>query len=270
MKHENAQKITEGQKFEIGGGIVKNIPQILEGVPFNIAQEFTETGTLKNIFREAVLKYCQEKGAEVVAGAKRKSNPFSNILSAQEKFYREEFGKKCDFAGLVIPEAEKIFAWLTCMTEKIGIEELLSGGKNPQPFWKYTNKPLDEVVDLKFGRDGHKNPYIFRAKANVEADENLKDISANKIAELGIVTIGLKERLALGRFLYWFRKKKMILDRNVWTYCAGSRDSDGRVPRVRFYPHAGKVDVDGCDPGGADPSVRSRQVAVSYPPKADK
>ncbi len=99
-ENENAPKITEGQVLDIAGGFVKNSLQFLEGVPFEVAKEFVETATLKYLFRGAVLKYCQEKGAEVI---KRKSNPFSNVLSAQEKFYREEFGKKCDFAGLIVP-----------------------------------------------------------------------------------------------------------------------------------------------------------------------
>jgi hypothetical protein len=257
-EYENAPKITEGQLLDIAGGFVKNSRKILEGVPFEIAKGFVETATLKDLFRGAVLKYCQEKGAKVI---KRKSTPFSNILSAQEKFYKEEFGKKCDFAGLTIPEAEKIFAWLMCMTEKVGIEDLLSGGKNPQPFWKYTNKALDEVIDLSFGRDGHKEPYIFRAKANVEADENLKNLSTNKIAELKIVTMGLKERLALSRFLYWFKKKKIILDKSVWTLCSGSRYSDGGVPFVHFDPYSGKVHVYWYSADDAHPHLRSRQVS---------
>ncbi|OGI23578.1 MAG: hypothetical protein A3E91_02845 [Candidatus Moranbacteria bacterium RIFCSPHIGHO2_12_FULL_40_10] len=261
MKDENAPIITEGQKFEIAGSFVRNASKILDGVPFDIAKEFVETAVLEDIFRGSVIQYCNVRDAELKKiSVKKKPNLFSKILSAQERFYKEEFGKKCDFAGLIIPDAKKIFAWLMCMTEKVGIEELLSGGKNPQPSWKYTNSPLDKVINLEFGRDGHKEPYIFRAKANIEADGNLKNISANKIAEIGIKTMGLKERLALGRFLYWFRKKKIILDAVNWTLSSGSRFSDGGVPGVDDLPDAGGVGVSRFAAGVAGSRLRSREV----------
>ena len=160
MKNENAPKITEGQVLDIAGGFVKNSRQILEGVPFEVAKKFVETATLKDLFRGAVLKYCQEEGVEVI---KRKSNPFSNVFSAQEKFYKEEFGKKCDFSGLIIPKAEKIFSWIMCMSEKVGIGELLSGGKNPQ-WWgqmHFDNAKLaDTTLVSECARNGDSQSFL--------------------------------------------------------------------------------------------------------------
>ena len=181
---------------------------------------------------------------------------FSLWLAKWEKFYKKVYGRKYDFSGISIPQADDIFAWPVCMAGDIPAEDWLSAGKDPFPFWKYTTEKLDDVIDFSFGRDGLARQYIVRFKANTEADEELKNISANKIAEMGINTGSLKERLALGRFLSWDRS--LTLDKETFTLCTGSRDSGGGVPDVDWGD--GRLRVRWCAPDEADPHLRSRQA----------
>ncbi|OGZ33314.1 MAG: hypothetical protein A2174_01070 [Candidatus Portnoybacteria bacterium RBG_13_41_18] len=112
------------------------------------------------------------------------------------------------------------------------------------------------MLDLSFGRDGWDYQYIVRIRDNEEADKDMKNISAIKIAEMKINTVAVKERLAIGRFLYWDRR--LILDRRTWTLCTGSRCTGGVVPVVDF--NDGEVSVGWCYPGDADDDLRARQA----------
>ena len=194
---------------------------------------------------------------------------FSLWLSKWEKFYKKIFGRKYDFSGIPLPPADDVFAWMLCVAGDIPAEDWLSAGKDPLPSWKYTSRKLDEVLDLSFGRDGWNHQYIARLKANEEADEDLKDISAIKIAEMKINTATLKERLAIGRFLYWDRglildKKYIIkyitLYKKYITLCTASRFSDGNVPYVRWDDDFGRLIVYWYEPGYAHGNLRSRRV----------
>lgn len=191
-------------------------------------------------------------------------NPFegldySLILNEWEKYFYKIHQLKVDFAGVRIPEADDDdFPWFACIPENFSTERAYSGGKKLYDKWKWTDRVLDDVLDLSFGRDSQKNPYIVRFHANWEADENLKNFSANTIAEKQINTSTLKERLLLGDFLYWKHKKH--LDIENWTLCAGSRYSDGYVPRVYCSPDYRRVRVHWNDPGSACSDLRAREV----------
>ena len=243
----NAQ-ITEGQKLEIGGIFVRRLDDILRGMPQDVAQNYIGTSGGADKFVEDV-----RRGIFPATAI-----DFSPWLSKWEKFYKKIFGRKYDFSGIPFPPADDVFTWTLCMAGDIPAEDWLSAGKNPFPFWKYTGKKLDEVLDLSFGRDGWNHQYIARLKANEEADEDLKDISAIKIAEMKINTATLRERLAIGRFLYWDRG--LILDKKYITLCAGSRYSDGYVPFVSWFESHGRVVVDWDRPGDANDFLRSRRA----------
>lgn len=165
----------------------------------------------------------------------RGENPFVGInfspaLADWEKYYRKIHGLKVDFSGIKIPEAEDNFSWLICRPEKFFAERAFSGGKQLYPRWKYTDKSLDDVLNMSFGRDGKVESYIVRVRPNWEADEDLKNLSVNQIAESKTNTLCLTERLLLGDFLYW--KHHGHLDVDTVTPCSGSRYSDGFVPSV--------------------------------------
>jgi len=171
----------------------------------------------------------------------RGENPFKGldyflILNEWEKYFYKIHQLKTDFAGVPIPEADDDdFSWFVCIPENFSTERAYSGGKQLYNKQKWTNEALDDILDLSFGRDSQKESYIVRFRANWEADESLKNLSAKAIAEKQINTSTLKERLLLGDFLYWKHKKH--LDTENCTLCAGSRYSDGNVPSLywSFY-----------------------------------
>ena len=190
-------------------------------------------------------------------------NPYADLLARYEQYSRDVYGKKQDFSGIIIPEAEEGFSWITPVpgSESMTVEEIYYGIKNKlHPAWKWTDKSLDDVLDFSFGRDGWKDNYTVRFRPNHEADEDLKNLSANDIAGRKINTATIKERLWLGGFLYW--SEKIILDRKTITLCAGSRFSVGCVPSVCWVGHYGEMCVYWFKSGGASGRLRSR-AAVS-------
>jgi len=191
-------------------------------------------------------------------------NPFENldysiILNDWEKFFYKIHGLKVDFAGVRIPEADdNAFPWFSCSPENFSTERAFSGGKKLYNKWKWTDESLDDVLDLSFGRDSQKDPYIVRFHANWEADKALKNLSADIIAEKKINTATLKERILLGDFLYW--KYKRHLDVKNITLCAGSRGSDRLVPYVCWAPGYLEVRVDWYYSSSAYSVLRARKV----------
>lgn len=89
-----------------------------------------------------------------------------------------------------------------------------------------------------------------------EADENLKNLSANDLTRKGIVGITLRERLFCE--LDYFKRTKRHLDIKNITLCSGSRHPYGRVPSV--YWDGDEVSVDWCHPAHQDDNLRSRAV----------
>lgn len=189
---------------------------------------------------------------------------YSKILAEQEKFYKEIFYLKTDFSGIPIPEVhDNEFPWFICVweAESLTNEQAFSGGKLQFEVWKYTDKPLDNILNLSFGRDALKEPYIVRCKPNYEADEDLKNLSPNKIAEMNINTLTLKERFLLGRFIYW--KEKKLLDRKTITLCTGSRCIgcfNGFVPRARWSGTLNWLRVSWFFPDYASVNLRARRA----------
>ena len=97
-------------------------------------------------------------------------------------------------------------------------------------------------------------------KANIEADEEHKNKSADGLEKEGIVGITLRERLLLELNYYSFTGKHLDID-NI-TLCAGSRYSDGDVPDVRW--RGGELRVFWYDSDDASDDLRVR-VAVFNP-----
>ncbi len=205
-------------------------------------------------------KLANEIGKILIGGEK---NPYADLIAKCEQYSKEVYGKKQDFSGIIVPEAEEIFSWITPVpgAEFMTVEEIYYGIKNKlHPAWKWTNKPLDDALDFSFGRDGWKDNYAVRFCPNHEADEDLKNLSANDIAERKISAATIKERLWLGGFLYW--SEKIILDRETITLCAGSRCSGGVVPSVGWSESYGVMSVRWYSPDDTNDLLRSR-VAVS-------
>ena len=98
--------------------------------------------------------------------------------------------------------------------------------------------------------------YAIWVRDRVEADEELKNKSADDLKASGTNCIILEERLMLEFFYYW--KNKSHLDIQNVTLCAGSRYSDGGVPCVSWYGDGLLVGWFGR--AGANGYLRARQA----------
>ncbi|MFH1308641.1 MAG: hypothetical protein ABIH51_01355 [Patescibacteria group bacterium] len=183
---------------------------------------------------------------------------FSAMINDWKKFYKDIFNLQVDFSEEPIPEADDVFFWLICIPENFSTEQVFSGVKQQFKTWKHTDESLDNVLDLSFGRDAKKESYIIRVKPNWEADEDLKNISANQIQTEDINTITLKECILLHRFIYWKHKKHLDIE-NV-TLCSGSRYSVGDVPDVCWSSGYDRFRVSYFPPDSASPGLRARRA----------
>ncbi|TSC91624.1 MAG: Uncharacterized protein CEN90_422 [Parcubacteria group bacterium Licking1014_17] len=122
--------------------------------------------------------------------------------------------------------------------------------------WKFCDANLDEVV-TKNVRMPVGKPYVIWTRDRVEADEELKNLSASWVAEKKINSINLLERLLLGRWFNW--KTSGHLDNKNVTLCAGSRHKDGVVP-VMYRGSDVRVYVSWDLTGLASGRLRARQV----------
>ena len=119
---------------------------------------------------------------------------------------------------------------------------------------------LDKDVttnDRDQNRDGS---YAIGFHRTIEADEENKNLSANKLAKRNHKGITLLERLLLE--LGYFLTTGRHLDEKNWTLCAGSRHSGGHVPRVRWDSGDRGVDVCWSSPDDSRACLRSRSAVL--------
>jgi len=154
-------------------------------------------------------------------------NPFGkeNFLSDWVNFYQEVFNLKVDLSGIKIPAKRKGFDRLIIVAQGMTPQKLYDKCKELFPCWKYTDKNLDEIVSSE--RTSKNDPYAVWFRDRVEADEELKNLSANQLKDRSILGITLEER-----FLYelkYFKETGKHLDIQNITLCAGSRVGVGTV-----------------------------------------
>ncbi len=175
-----------------------------------------------------------------------------------QNFYRETFQMETDFSEIEIPEKQEGFERLLIMQKGLRPQKLfdkcveLFAAKNSM------GGNLDEVVISN--RNALEQSYAIWVRDNVEADEGLENISAVEIAERGLLTETLEERL-LDEIKY-FKQTGKHLDTVNMTMCAGSRYVGGRVPRVRWHSGLGGFHVGSYHAGVRDDNLRARQVIL--------
>ncbi|MCB9815740.1 hypothetical protein H6785_04150 [Candidatus Nomurabacteria bacterium] len=192
----------------------------------------------------------------------RRENPFlgpSMELANQLTRWQVIFGKAgvtCDTSKLKIPKQQPGFDRLIIVPKGLTRKQMIKIMRTKFNMWVYTDD-LDEAI-TKNDRSNEDDTYAVWVRDNVEADEELKNLSANDIAEQKISGQTLLERL-LHEWAYSDETGKHLDIENV-TLCAGSRYSDGRVPSVYWYHDDRKVHVDWYDPGGSLARLRTRAV----------
>ena len=178
----------------------------------------------------------------------------SELLTDWQTFYHEIFNLTCDFSGIRIPEHRPGFERLIVVAQGMTPEWLFQKCKEHFPARKYTDRSLDEVITSE--RTAQNGTYAIWIRGRVEADEELKNLSANNLKTKGIITQTIEERLV--DEIKYFRDTSKHMDVNNITLCACSRYSDGSVPGVDWSDD--EMGVDWYDPVDAHVDLRGRVV----------
>ncbi|HPD58302.1 MAG TPA: hypothetical protein PKW17_13750 [Smithellaceae bacterium] len=196
-----------------------------------------------------------------ITGAKENSakpeqneNSFESLKKDWQDFYQETFGIESDFSKIEIPEKQEGFERLIVMEKGMTAQKLFDKCKELFFAWKYTEEDLDKII--KSDRSAEKEAYAVWIREGVEADEELKNLSANDIEKKGIKTETLEERLL--DEIRFFKKKGKHLDMKNLTLCSGSRNSDGFVPDVHWRDY--RMEVTWSPPGYHRGDLRARQA----------
>ena len=183
-------------------------------------------------------------------------NEYFDLLLDWQNFYKKLFGTDYNFSNIRIPEKSE-GNWRLLIIADITLETLYAKCKELFPCWRWTNDDFDKIVaeNERTAKDGS---YAIWAKDEVEADENLKNKSANDIKAIKLNTETFAERFV--HELKFFQETGKHLDIKNITLCAGSRYSDGNVPSVRWHGSFSEMSVDWYDPGVAHGHLGSREV----------
>ncbi|EKE16211.1 MAG: hypothetical protein ACD_11C00026G0001 [uncultured bacterium] len=178
----------------------------------------------------------------------------SDLISGWRAFYKNHFLMECDFSNLNIP-IKPGDDWRLLVIANLSLEQLYAKCKELFSCWRWTDDDLDKKV-IWNERDAKKGAYAIWVRDVQEADENLKNLSANGIKEKGMTTETLAERLV--HEITFFQETGKHLDVQNITLCAGSCYSDGGIPCVDWFD--GRLGVSWCDAGPSVVHLRSREV----------
>jgi hypothetical protein len=239
MKNDTASRIiTSGQMKDLGSAL-------MQGVPKDLAFKYAEywIGHKKDLALEI---------KTVLESAERRLNlEFKLFIDQWKIFYDKYF--QLDFSNLEIPEKQSGFDRLIIIAQGLTLNQIHGVCSKQFACDKYTDD-LDKAI-VKNDRTSEQ-AYAIWVRDRQRADEELKNLSANDLAEKNIPTITLLERL-IYELKYW-DETGQHLDINDITLCAGSRRFDGGVPSVDWYN--GNFRVIWCNSYGADSNIRARAV----------
>lgn len=183
------------------------------------------------------------------------------------EYYRNFLGFDCpDLSGLAVPTAQEgldnLLA-IVAIDDRYPIEatfQALKGQLASKKFgaWKWAPN-LDQAIDHNDRSPLRKGPYLLRSSGREAADEELKNLSANALAEQSIQTEGVLEYLI--EFGVYYCRTGRFLDEKTTTLCAGSRSVGGRVPYGGWLPDFREFCLsDWYSPDGAVGDLRARRV----------
>lgn len=190
---------------------------------------------------------------EVVVGS------IDEHLSPWIEFYKKYFGIVVDLPGLrslQIPAKVAGFDRLIIVVQGIGLNEVWKICVKRFKCYKYTDSDLESLV-TENDRDPANGSYAVWVRDVVEADGDMKNLSAKDLAEKSIKGVTLLERLI--HELKYFSETGKHLDIDNVTLCSGSRYSDGDVPDAGWF--GDELGVGWADPASRGSRLRSR-VAV--------
>ena len=181
-----------------------------------------------------------------------KLNP---LLATWATFYRDYLGMDVYLSSVVIPPHQTVYDRALVIPPGLTMNAVIAAMKKRFSVF-YTND-LDRDVPTN-ERDPISGAYAIRIRDRVEADEELKNLSANQVKLMGLTTLTLLERLVYEYKYYSETKSHLDID-NI-TLCSGSRRSNGYVPYVDW--RGGGLLVDWCHSDHSYGNIRARSAVV--------
>ena len=241
MKNETAlitvpRMATHGQMKEINTLMLQAVPELT----FEVA-----TAIIGN------------KGEFLTKAADLFPNPaiLADPVKQWEDFYDKTLDMVVDLSQVKIPPRRQGFNRLIIIAKGLSMNRVYDACAKHFNCWRYNDDLYASVT--KNDRTSAES-YAIWVKDTVEADENLKNLSADSLKEKKIKGVTLLERML--HELKYFRETRKHLDISNVTLCSGSRDSDGRVPDVCW--NVSEFKVDWYDTGLADPYLRAREAVT--------
>ena len=227
-----------------------------EGVERPHYQHPIDSKTARRNLAEFLKEGCPDISREIPG---QSTSVIPALLTSQQLFYRQFFGMELDFSGLRVPTHQTGFDRLIIVAQGLTPNRVYEAyEKNGIKCWRYTDD-LDSVLDWdKEERNPKDAPYAIWVRDRQEADEELKNLSANQIKERGITTETLTERELHG-LMCWSETKRHLDTDNI-TRCSGSRYRGGSVPSVGWNGRYGGVGVSYYGSGNSRSALRSRAV----------
>ncbi len=237
-----SQTVQQGVRMVTPGQMKDIISAVVQAIPTNLSFEEAERliGKKKKLGVEIKKIFISAP-----------TTPYAALIADWEQFYRD-LGINCDLSGVAIPNDPGGFGRVIIMIKGVTPQGAYDLCAKNFPCWKWTDENLDRIV--RSNRTAKKGPYAIRLRDRVEADEELKNLSANDLKRQGVAGITLEEREIYE--LKFFKETGKHLDVMNWTLCAGSRGDDGDVPNVDW--RGGQMSVRWCGPGVPRDGLRSR------------
>ena len=246
-------------KNNVVGEVYKPTPEelvrmyeLFDGQGVEIRRQFRE-GTLNPSYVQALIEHRNPFESRVSSLLKVKTT--AEQFEGWTDLYKE-IGIILDVENLQIPDRQPGFNRLIVVAKGMTNNRAYDECKKRFSCWKYTDD-LDTAVPTN-DRSPQNGTYAIWVRDRVEADEELKNKSADMIKAENIKGITLLERLL--HELKYFTETGKHLDLKNWTLCSGSRRSDGDVPRVGWCND--KLGVSRSNPDDRNDGLRSRAVVT--------
>jgi hypothetical protein len=274
----NNEKATPEQVFALAGRFASEVNSW--GLPRNVVLEAKEQSDhpLWEAIRGVLVPKLEEQpvATEVVAPLSNKvlNTPRIQVLRERPKPCAKrtvddqvsdlkrmytELGWTWIESGLVIPERQKgIDRLIVSADVSLTNNRAFGVCEASFPSWRYADD-LDLAVPAdKDERHPVRGPYAIWVKDDADSDYDLRNISADMIAERALKTETFLER-GLHELIH-YRETGEHLDTRTLTLCSGSRNSRGDVPCAYWGDDGFRVYW--FSPGGRNPNIRARQAVT--------
>jgi hypothetical protein len=173
--------------------------------------------------------------------------------------YKKLFCLELDFSDLVLPARQPGFDRLIVVAHGLTTQTAFDACVRQFPCYKNTLQSLDVAV-LKNDRYPTEASYAIWVRDRVEANEELRNLSANDLAARSIAGQTLLER-ELHVLDHWVQTGEHLNVENI-TLCPGSRCAFGRVPGCDWWssPSTFWIRTDWYDSNDRDGNLSACQV----------